>query len=112
MKLTGKCLDVFKEWTKHKGLEKFYAKHYSLDISTAMYNAVLIDFFDSVGININPEIHDPINGIFNYTVLCNNNFRTELGRMLRIGNYNYKTRTEATNVAIEKANEIFNLNNK
>jgi len=98
MKLTGKCLDAFKEWIKHKGLEKFYAKHYSLDISTAMYNAVLIDFFDSVGIRIGIDPYYDMQGTYRANI-------EHCG-------FQSMYRNVAIGMAIEKANEIFNLKNK
>lgn len=52
MELTGKCAESFKEWSKGKGIENFNTKVYSLNLAKSIYNAILIDFFDSVGIFI------------------------------------------------------------
>jgi len=84
MILTGECLEAFKFWVLNKGFEKFNAKEYSLDIAKAMTYAVIIEFFDSVGIEE-----------------CN--IRNILIYFLKF----YKV-SEATEKAIEKANEIFN----
>lgn len=83
MKLTGKCKEAFLLFfnTHRRGAEDgFY------ELPELFQNALIIEFFDSVGI---------WNKIF---LEC---FENGLG--------NYK---EATNAAIEKANEIFNLNKK
>ena len=79
IKLTEKCLDAFGDKCKYN-YEEF------MELPESCKNALIIEFFDSVGI---------WNKIF---LEC---FENGLG--------NFK---EATNEAIEKANIIYNLNNK
>ena len=98
MKLTGKCKEVFNEWQKNKGYENFKPKQYSLDIVIAMQNALIIEFFDSVGIYISLEWKYKY---FEIGIIeIKNNITTSL-----LENDN---RLKATNEAIEKANDLFN----
>lgn len=94
MKLTGKCKKEF---------EKFYTENakYIFDVdeySETVQNALIIEFFDSVGIYI----------------IINKDFYFEEWGYIIIGNYEYhgfECRLEASNKAIIKANELFNENN-
>lgn len=93
MKLTGKCLDAFCE-TK--------TVHESIDWETlpeSCKNALIIDFFDSVGIFI---------GIVRFNV-GSGYFESRIPYQGGIY-FTSISRTEATNKAIEKANVIYNEN--
>jgi len=90
MKLTGKCKEAFFNQTLYTEI--------TFDLIGELFqNALIIDFFDSVGIYIS----------INYDCISE-------GFELKIYSNNYKVcsgiheRTEASNAAIEKANEIFN----
>ena len=96
MELTGKCKEDFNNWICitvakcSKNLctfENFYRLNYA-----AKYG-VLVDFFDSVGIDI--EIYTTIHG-FDFMIKTN------------IFKGYFETRAEARTAAIEKANEIHN----
>lgn len=97
MILSGKCKEAFVEWSKDKGIDVFYAKDYSLNIAKTIHNAILIEFFDSVGIYIEIEYTNTDIGIV-FDVSVNKEW---------VG-CTYETRQEAINAAIVKANEIFN----
>jgi len=104
-KLNGKCLLAFFEWQQNKGYENFNPKKYSLDIAKAMSNAILIEFFDSVGIKLGviPNQRELIGHYVNaiiYDVYINFKLHSV-----------WSSRTEATNEAIIKANELYNQNN-
>lgn len=102
MKLTGKCLDAFGDQCQYN-YEEF------MELPESCQNALIIDFFDSVGIYILPiyeEYEDFAKGQMPVTI------KTWSCWVNEVLISNCKTRQEATNEAIEKANEIFNLNNK
>ena len=90
--LTGKCKSEF--------LKRYGNLEYEID--EIYLNALIIDFFDSVGIyiSINREISENSfwNFDFTYKENLNNTFFTDY----------YETRQQATEEAIKKANEIFN----
>jgi len=97
MILTGKCLEDFR---------KYISFLHGLDLNDwevqkqIFLNALIIEFFDSVGIYISPtHIHLYSGLVFNSMVRCGKR-NNEIG--------NYDTRPEATNKAIEKANKIYN----
>jgi hypothetical protein len=94
MKLTGKCKEDFEKWyfDNDKNVYIDLKSFYSLDES--MQYGVYVDFFDSVGIDIDI-------------------FKTPEGKYLSAvemeGNDNiHNTRQEARTAAIEKANELYN----
>lgn len=98
MKLTGKCAEAFKEWSKDKGIDVFYAKDYSLNTAKTIHNSILIDFFDSVGIYI---ITVPNFG-WGFEIYIDSEVEPI------VLNCDYNTRIESTNAAIVITNEIFN----
>ena len=85
MILTGKCLEAFLDWRFKNVSMVFNGCPESVD------HALIIEFFDSVGIYICPV---------KLWGRWSDFFDTELTQ--------YKTRVEATTEAIKKANEIFN----
>ena len=94
--LTGKCKKSFIEEKLGNNIGLF-------ETMLQMYkHALIIDFFDSVGIyiSINREISENSfwNFDFTYKENLNNTFFTDY----------YETRQQATEEAIKKANEIFN----
>jgi len=89
MKLTGKCLSDFGDQCalQYKNFIK---------LPESCQNALIIEFFDSVGIYTGITLYA---GYWRFYIDKN---------CLGLKN----TRTEATNSAIEKANEIYNKNNQ
>lgn len=105
--LTGKCLEAFLDWVL-KEPNKIFKKYFGdeQDIIDEIYNleelflnALIIEFFDSLGCYIEPK-------------KCTEKWSFYLFGICRLisGEEIYNTRTEATEEAIKKANEIFNLN--
>ena len=99
MILTGKAKEDFKEWkVNNKNLSTIEVLDFE-HLSKTSQNALIIDFFDSVGIYCVSN-YNFINTNWSYSV---KNADTILSR-----GCNYKTRKEATEQAIIKANEIYN----
>jgi hypothetical protein len=107
MELTGICKKKFEKWftnsDNHKGfdaeqvaLDRKYRLNLFYQLTKSMQYGVYVDFFDSVGI----EIYNlkTISELFD-----KNNKKCYYIEEL-------KTRPEARTKAIEKANEIYNLN--
>lgn len=99
MKLTGKCKEKFLDYlrdNKKSSIELGFLKLHWQAYPEKYLNALIIEFFDSVGIYIKITDYDgedywcEINGL-GYSILK-------------------PTRTEATNAAIEKANKLYNQN--
>lgn len=96
MKLTGKTKEDFFKWFKKNSkikLHEYEKVEIVFKIQNEVYkNALIIDFFDSVGVYI---------GITNYSSY----FRCWIGeKCINI----FDTRTEATSEAIIKANDLYN----
>ena len=98
MKLTGKCKEDFEKWYIKDLVEKELALEEFYNSSDSMQYGVLVDFFDSVGMEICIDMWESDDGTQAYTV----NIRWE-----EVSDYN-DTRQEARTKAIEKANEIYN----
>ncbi|MGK0446506.1 MAG: hypothetical protein ACJA2M_000275 [Polaribacter sp.] len=104
MKLTGECKVYFKRWYLKKEYCKLSISEYGEETVWKMFitmdnsfkYGVLVDFFDSVGINVVDDIDS-----------CANDFR-----YLSKVDFKYidahNTRPEARDAVIEKANEIHN----
>jgi len=114
MKLTGKTREDFENWilnecpfTFGKSLIKIHKQKYFfisyLGIDNIQLNALIIEFFDSVGIYIwtMPSLRVKTKWTFRV-------FKTLLEDYVNQHAYIYKSRKEATGKAIEKANEIYN----
>lgn len=101
MKLTGKCKEEFNEYYDEMrwNLDDMDFKN----LPESCQNAIIIEFFDSVGIYISIHYETFGNHYFNAMVT-----RNHLTTNLRTDSI---SRTEATNAAIIKANEIYNENN-
>ncbi|WP_353166716.1 hypothetical protein [Empedobacter brevis] len=96
MELTGKAREDFKKWfIETKDLYDSFENELRLMCDTRL-NALIIEWFDSVGIFINTV---RLHSIWNYSFWFNHN---------RYQEYNFNTRQEATEQAIIKANEIYN----
>lgn len=96
MKLTGKCLSDFGDQCtlQYKNFIK---------LPETCQNALIIEFFDSVGIFIYTIPSLRTKNKWTYRV-----FKSLFQDFTNQVSYIYKSRTEATNKAIEKANEIYN----
>lgn len=109
MKLTGKCKEAFLEYywqTKIKPLKIKICKREDLEeffgtISELFQNALIIDFFDSVGIYIIITIDFD----FCYNIYEDGNTTEPLYYEI-----DFSQRADCTTEAIKKANEIFNTN--
>ena len=53
--LTDKARNDCYYWAKEKGFDLYNAKDYPLDVAKSIFNAVLIEWFDSVGIYITSD---------------------------------------------------------
>lgn len=92
MILTGNTLENFTEW--------LYKNQYSKkenEFTRVELNALIIEFFDSVGIYIDTESEE-IYEYVGFYAYVNNESLNEI----------FKSRQEATEQAILKANEIYN----
>jgi len=92
-KLTGKSKDAFYEWMNTQPVDELLV---CFDISL---NALIIEWFDSVGIYISIK-----------SKFGQNKQRQRFGYSLLnyVSMFAFDSRTEATNFAIEKANLLFN----
>jgi|TARA_R110000824_G_scaffold71176_1_gene182416 hypothetical protein len=117
MELTGKCKEEFEKWVFTKdantylrfiGLRDFY------NLPNAMRYGVLVDYFDSVGIQIGIEFFDNSRATgFDYQILTENDrdFDDENcmdAAKVYSGNDHIGLRPEARTEAIEKADELQN----
>jgi len=107
MKLTGKCKTDFEKWF----IDKYDSDkvHETIMLITEFYNlpqsmqfGVLVEFFDSVGIYVNDQ--------YGYIVKTTYSFKIVNKKTETILNYKseFKTRQEARQKAILKANKIYN----
>lgn len=105
MILTDKAKIEFEKW-----LFKEYDLYYYNIISEIIWlNALIIEWFDSVGIYISIEVY----GTPDFKIQYESNVSTKTDDWYLQGMLSeiYSTRQEATIKAIEKANEIFNNQN-
>jgi len=111
--LQGKAKEEFEKWLKKQPFVYFnkYTKSIIIhnrdwfQLNERFINTLIMDFFDSIGIYI--EV-----GGANYRGV---EFWYNIQELNTINGHNgeyFKTRTEATTKAIEKASEIFNQLNK
>jgi len=113
MILTDKCKEQFELWLMNgnDGVSNFgrtikLTRIYFLSLKESCQHALIIEFFDSVGIYINTS-HIPFSKEFRVEVReYDNTFLSSCDYIP------FNTRTEATQSAITKANEIFNNLNK
>ena len=117
MKLTGKCKEDFEKWFEvnpenNEGLSDIqvrYVKQSQLEIfkglPDSMQFGVIVDFADSVGIELVVFIWRN-----KYTIAVYENDESKtIGK--QIGkDKGFKSRPEAREKAVEKFNEIYNLN--
>jgi len=94
MKLTETCLDAFGDQCQYN-YDEF------MELPELFQNALIIEFFDSVGIYILPLW----NKQYWYSDIRNKKYY-----LLSQTDY-FNSRTEATNEAIIKANDLYNENN-
>ena len=104
MELTGKAKEDFKKWfIKTKDLYDSYKNELRLMSDTCL-NALIIEWFDSVGIYIDTEF-------FRKNIKDEPQFvssTTDSWNGLQPLRIQFNTRQEATEQAIIKANEIYN----
>lgn len=94
MKLTGKAKEAF--------LDYVFKTNNVLDTSNELYlNALIIEFFDSVGIYIEIGGIDYSGVLFWYNIQEHNTINGN-------NSFEFETRAEATNAAIIKANDLYN----
>lgn len=114
MILTGKAKEDFIKWYYSKCDKQPYFQDYSLDLSHVILNALIIEWFDSIGININIIVeHDRKAGYvrgFESEVcfIMNSEFMIVNSDCLKSDIY--ETRQQATEEAIKKACDIYNKN--
>lgn len=119
MILTGKCKEDFEKWSRevydNDGIDDFGKRlfyisslddykfietdHYIYNIGDSMLNALIIEFFDSVGIIINTYYNTYSNG-FVYELILNE-------KIVNTDN-NFKCRKQSKEQAIIHANKIYN----
>lgn len=100
MKLTGKAQEDFDLWFFERNTPIEEYKNYP-NLSETCKNALIVEWFDSVGIYIHIEPYLDFNKklLFKNYVL----FYTNIDEQ-----NSYLHRVAATNAAIEKANELYN----
>ncbi|MDM1073673.1 hypothetical protein HX001_14380 [Empedobacter brevis] len=100
MILTAKAEEDYFDWLDNQGVNGIDISNWEFEkfnlLSKVSQNALIIEWFDSVGIYVNVV---RLNSIWNYSFWFNHN---------RYQGYDFKTRQEATEQAIIKANEIYN----
>lgn len=113
MILTGKAKEDFKKWfIEEKDLYDSYENELRLMSDTCL-NALIIEFFDSVGIYIEVSVNQITDKKTNKdhcnfdVAIFHLHHRTKEGRTLTQLNINV-SRQKATQQAIIKANEIYN----
>jgi len=98
MKLTGYCLDAFRE-RYDNSTEQYLLNNIPFDdLPLVCQNALIVDWFDSVGIRIGIDPYYDMQGTYRANI-------EHCG-------FQSMYRNTAIGMAIEKANETFNLNNK
>jgi len=98
MKLTNQCLDAFRK-RYDNSTEQYLLNNIPFDdLPLVCQNALIIEFFDSVGIRIGIDPYYDMQGTY----------RANIERQ----GFQSMYRNTAIGMAITAANEIFNLNNK
>jgi hypothetical protein len=106
MELTGKCKEEFEKWLldnfqKYGVTPLDCQTHLGEEIDFICHYSIYVDFFDSVGSYIS------VSGlVLSKTYIC------DISVISNVEHYydGFSTRQEARASAIEKANEIYNLN--
>jgi hypothetical protein len=98
MKLTGKCKKAFKIWYEENMNHTPIMLPYNsfMGCHNSIKYGVFVDFFDSVGIDVNVFKSKFILKFYN--------------TVNDLESYPFNTRLEARTTSIEKANEIYNNN--
>ena len=117
MKLTGKCKEDFEKWYEKKPFRlPQKTKKYSgdglcfLDLNNSMQYGVYVDFFDSVGINIDVCHNYILDGKNDNIIILGYYYELNAKPNIHVSQdcEDHKTRSQARELAIEKANEIYN----
>ena len=106
MILNGKCKEDFEKWF-YKEIDQVVGEGLD-DVPDLYLNALIIDFFDSVGIIILPN--RGVKGYYSEIKDFNNKTFGNCKCHLVVKNNvdDFESRQQATEKAIEKANEIYN----
>jgi len=110
-KLTGKAKESFLKWYRDRLSVMTYSELLNINDET-VYNSLIIEWFDSVGIHV--KIYPHLGGgqvVFYPTVMFLDEQHNTNEKDVLFDNgefYYHESRTEAINNAISKANEIYN----
>ena len=103
--MKGKAKEDFEKWYNNKPIFEIESLHYFYKYSDSLQWGVIVNFFDSVGLNIeilvSPIAHTQSSRRFDYTIFKNN-------EEIDWSTFDFETRQEARTKAIEKATEIYN----
>jgi len=113
MILTGKCREGFEDWYNSNIGKKINVGHLSLyTLSENMVYSVIIEYFDSIGVYVNILPYLGAGQVVFYPSFIykdKNHIDNERNVLFDDGELYYScSRQEATEKAIEKANEILN----
>lgn len=92
MKLTGKAKQDFEQWCEDQLYDRFISQHHLSELDETCLNALIIEFFDFIGIYINVLKYEE-----KWKIIVNTQFK-----------YTFESRQEAITEAIIKANELYN----
>jgi len=110
MILTDKCKEEFELWFRQKKANSKFRFWMLIEIEESVLNALIIEFFDSFGIYISVEVYGSPEFKIKYESIVS--IKSEDWYLQGQFSEIYLTRSEATQSAILKANEIFNNLNK
>jgi len=106
MRLTGKCKEDFEKWRISK--KDSYLKHcFFEELMPSMQYGVYVDFFDSVKIMIELQVHTS-RTMQGGSFKCIRPVILSDGKFYNVG-ASFGTRERARTAAIKKVNEIYNL---
>tara|TARA_R110000823_G_scaffold313131_1_gene440441 strand:+ start:502 stop:843 length:342 start_codon:yes stop_codon:yes gene_type:complete len=110
MKLTGKCKEDFKNYLLNDITDFSYKYNYFINLQDSMQYGVYVDFFDSVGINIDVCHNYILDGKNDNIIVLGYYYELNAQPNIHVSQYceDHKTRPESRTQAIEKVNEIYN----
>ena len=109
MKLTGKCREDFEKWYVKNSDSLYYIDVFK-ELPESMQYGVYVDFFDSVGINIDVCHNYILDGKNDNIIVLGYYYELNAQPNIHVSQdcEDHKTRPESRAQAIEKANEIYN----